>query len=448
MSITGIKTVNPGTNFPTRVSEDTARDQVEEHFEYIKAFAEAQLNSFRSATQQLTQALQVYAFTATPINASQVLGSITSELGNAPEPPEKPEGIDVDTSIDMDDSIDVQAFEGRAPSVAGITVPSVTYSYQNERYDSTLLRALKAKLYADLNNGGTGLSSEVEQGIYDRGRMRLQKEYSQEMEDVEEESAGFCLPTGVLLARRAAVTARYEDRLDALNLDIMKQQAEMAKAHEQYIIDQCAKLEGLLIDEDKAFQVRALEAARETVNAAINAFRMVIDFVNAKANVYQINGSVYGELVNGAIGKYNARLEKAKAVLDAGLRRFGTIAQLYGSEVDGFKGEMDGWRSKIQGQVDLGRLKVDVEKVNADLKLKEAESNLADRARLRDLTITSLNGLSNVFAQLVASALGAIGASASVGFSYSQDSSLRRSLSESITNTLSEGHNYHHTSDV
>lgn len=309
-----------------------------------------------------------------------------------------------------------------------LTLVSPTpYSYtQSEEYTSSLLAALKDKMGARLQ-GGTGLSAEVEQAIWDRARSRENSvSLGNELEVLRtSEGLGFKLPAGVTAAQLRSAQLETSSKNSSLSRDIAVKQAELEQTNMKEAIAEGVGLESKLIDYSFQLERLTFESAKEAATNAVEvqnlavrqylglvsgyeafvrAYTAVVDSQTKKVEVYkaelqaeqtkaQINSTLVDqyrasiEAVKAQIGIYQVQIEGAKALVDLEKLKVEAVSEqvrAYVAGVNAQTAKIESFKASVQAQgtvVDIYRTKAaafssvvgaQTEKAKADLSRYEA----------------------------------------------------------------------------
>lgn len=258
--------------------------------------------------------------------------------------------------------IDTLSFEGEMPT-ADLTAPEPMFVYDEATYQSDLADALKTKLYNDVMLGGTGLSDEVEQALWDRALSRLDIELSKVYRQVLSNWQQWNneMPDGILSGALQEVA--FEDtrtRLDA-NRDILYKQADLAQQNTHFAITSGMVFEKQIMDYTNQVNQRALEAARIRVQAVIDIFNIKVTAYNARLEGYKVLAQVFEARIRAELAKvelYKAQMEGAKIhgelqaqkvdIYTARVGALNTLINLYQAQMEGAKLQVDVDRSRIE----------------------------------------------------------------------------------------------------
>jgi hypothetical protein len=256
-------------------------------------------------------------------------------------------------SIPTPPSVVIADFGDPIPAY-NITLPDIEFSYVESEYTSALKDALGTKLLSDVQNGGTGLSAEVEDAIWERTRERDEKDYVEAAAKVNSRwsGKGFRLPDGVLTNLHQDLIVDDRNQRIERSRDILIKQAELAQTNTHFTITSSLSLEELEINH-----------ANEVANRSLESARAVMEFGIAFHNL--------------KISDYNIQLERVKVQ---------AIEQ--SARLDGERLKLEEYRTallEIQAKSGLDKdllaeYNLDIERYNSFLKLFKEEQGAAQIA--------------------------------------------------------------------
>lgn len=117
--------------------------------------------------------------------------------------------------------------------------PTQQFNYVEPIFALTLKDDITTKLNNDVNNGGTGLDTDIEDAIYDRAEERDKLDLEDEIQDIIDEwsGRGLSLPTGALRGDIEKARLKYSNNRLTTNRDIQKLQADLAQTNTHFAID-------------------------------------------------------------------------------------------------------------------------------------------------------------------------------------------------------------------
>lgn len=308
------------------------------------------------------------------------------EVPDAPEIelPEVPEFLALSThsfgGIDMHEEwLDKL---GAIPELSILKPAPFQYS-PGARYASQLLESLKANLNARIH-GGTGISTVVEQAIWDRARDReTQIALAREQEVLRSsEALGFSLPSGVLAGQLADARREYHDKLSGLSRDIAIKQAEMEQQNVKDAIQAALQLESTLLEDAYKIELLAFDAAKVAAENAVTAYNASLEHYKALVDGYRTYASVYESVMKAELTKVQAfsallQAEETKASINK------SLVDRYKSEIDGRMAAVEIFKARVEAaktlvQLEQSRIQAGGEQIRAFVATVNAETAKAD----------------------------------------------------------------------
>lgn len=353
------------------------------------------------------------------------------------------------------------------PTFDTVTIPSVTipvydivdpatdFSYQDSGYSSTLNTVLKALMATYINDGGTGLGEDVEDALWARARARTELENERMYDEVDTYYAvrGHETPPGAHAGQILRVNAEVNRNNEQMNYEIMIEQARLAHEHTKFNITSALALEGQEKELYNNIQNRLLEAAKTLVDIVLTTYKTKVDGYISKLQAAQMEldvnktqAEVIMESNKNLVAIYQSDLEAYKINVSTELGIIESIAKVYSYRVAGYESDAKAEATKLDAQIELYKAKISQANNQTMLSLKEAELTLQAYLGQMGLSVEGAKALANVSAQLAASALSSVNASASIGDSISRGLSKSHNHTESLGNSasLSETHQYPH----
>lgn len=273
-----------------------------------------------------------------------------------------------------------------------ISIDGVSFNWQESPYNSEVWEALLEKVVDGLKNGGTGLSAEVEQEIWNRAQRRQQTENEKLYRETEEyfASRGWAIPPGAMAGRLAEASQEIAKNNTELNGKIAIEQAELAQKNSQFMVDKGLNLETILRDFHNTSANRALDGAKALVASAIDIFNARVAGYNLKIERYKALAAVYEARIRAALEAveiFKAQIEGARVTADVQknlidiyekqIAAIETRVRLYSAQMDGVKvaAEIEGMKLeqfRLATQVYVSRL--EAEKVKFDIYGKEVDA--------------------------------------------------------------------------
>lgn len=264
---------------------------------------------------------------------------------------------------------EIPVFEATEP-VFNLDPPQSIFLYKETVYSSSLKLVTESKLLDIVENGGTGLASEVEDAIWNRALSRKQVGDLAKHDEAERyfASRGFNIPQGALVARLDELLTERARAEDDINYDIMTEQAKLAQTNTHFAITSAIQHESSIMAYLGGVATRTLDSAKYAQSAAIALFNAGVARYNAQLQGYQTAATVYESRIRASaliLEKYKLKLEGTRLQSDIQKSR----VEVYKMQVDAlvslmnlYKIEMDSARIKS----DIERLKLEGYKVKID----------------------------------------------------------------------------------
>jgi hypothetical protein len=240
--------------------------------------------------------------------------------------------------------------------------------------------AILARILRDAEQGSTGLDATVEAEIWSRAldRQRLKNEAAYKEAEQYFSSRGFDLPPGALSGRLLEIQAEILQGDTNINSDILIKQAELAQSNQQFVLKEGAAI------------ANGIELNRIQLIAAYN--KNVID-------------------------TFLANVEKYKTDVLAETNRIENLVKTYLAQVEAYKADASIRIADIDAQVKIIGAKVQIAVAASEIEIKEIEVEIEKARLLHALQVEVIKAGAQIAAQLAASAMGSVNASASMGFS-------------------------------
>jgi hypothetical protein len=247
--------------------------------------------------------------------------------------------------------------------VLSVVAPSVREYVPGTQYTSALLTQLQTTLLERLTNGGTGLSAEAENALWDRARERDYRSQAAQILELERmETLGYTFPSGVFLDARLRIMTESAATMAGTSREIMVKQAELEQSNVQSALQAAQQLEGTLINYSNSVEQRlfdatkyATEAGVAIYNAQVQAYQSLVDVYRTKVQIYE--AQVRAEIAN--VDAYRAQIEAERAKADVNtalVNQYRVKADVALSAIEIYKAEI----SAIQTKAEIEKLKVEV----------------------------------------------------------------------------------------
>ena len=452
LSINSVPSILPGT-----FEETAAEDLVTERFDLAKTLAQDQVNA---AHVYLTSLQNLFASATMPdSDISYDFQNITLESDITSHRPEAPSDADL-TPGDVTVPVAGTLNEITVPTISiptyTLVAPTDELAFFEPIYQSDLQNALKVALEDFVENGGTGLSSDVEDALWTRSRARQALLNERTYNEAEEyfASRGYTIPPGALGGRLTEALAE-QTRADALlNDEITIKQAELARAQSEYTMNAAINLEGQDKEKFNAMASRTLEAAKATVQVVLNLYDGKVKEYIAKVEATKLIVEAEKIKVDAAVAAnsstieaYKADVDKYKTQLLSEIAIVEQIAKVYGFKIAGYEADAKVATLELDAQIKAYQGNIEQANNQTAMTLKEAELTVQSYLGALQLTAGSIEASGNISAQIAASALSAVNASASLGHATSWNKGYDFNWNQSLSNSasLGESHSYDET---
>jgi hypothetical protein len=252
----------------------------------------------------------------------------------------------------------------------------------------TALARLEAKIEAGMD-GGTAMSENVEQSIFDRARYRAEEEYSAAMKDMERQisSRGFPMPPGLLNELTVQVRVKMAKDVVAAATDVAIERARLEQQHAQFIMQVSATLRQSMLNAMLQYSAQlleinsqALQFSRELNQFAVEVYNLNLQRYQALVQVYRTRAEVYETELKSALADMQAfelEIQAVKLRKDIEQQDF----QIYVEKIRAQSTKIDLYRAQLEGvstEAGVQRLRIELygEKVRAHsllVQAKEAE---------------------------------------------------------------------------
>jgi hypothetical protein len=277
---------------------------------------------------------------------------------------------------------------GDAIPTYNISIPDIQFSYVEPEYTSALKNALTAKLLSDVENGGSGLSAEVEDAIWERTRERDNQDYEDASTKLDSKwsGQGFSLPNGVLTELQQDLIVDDRNQRIERSRDILIKQAELAQVNTHFALTSSMNLEQLELNHANEIYNRSLESSKSIMEFGIAFHNLKISDYNIQLERYKaqaVEQSSRLEAEKLRLDAYRTELLEieAKSSLDKDLlSEYNLNLERYDKQLKLFTAEqgMVATALGIEGlKIDLYQANINDHKARIDAQGKEADLYLA-----------------------------------------------------------------------
>ena len=366
--------------------------------------------NFPSQPSEFTGELSLEDFLPEPFDGtppSLVLGAVPTFVGDVPDAPPVdftltiPELADIvlpaapelmTVNIAPFEGISIPAFTEEVTELT-VPVPTIVQYEPGDLYVSGLLSSIQTTLQDRIDNGGTGLSADVEGAIWDREREREAIATRDALAELDQfESRGFALPPGAYVDQHLKITTEMHARTVSLGRDIAIKQAELELENIVQALNTATTLEGQLISYANATEQRVFEAVKYATEAGVgiynarvqayaaflsayaakveiykaqisgelaqvDAYRAEVDAEGAKAEANTAKVQAYTALIQGALANVDVFTAEVQAVVakseieKAKVQIFGEQVRAFAATVSAYTAETEGFKATVQGEI-------------------------------------------------------------------------------------------------
>jgi hypothetical protein len=233
---------------------------------------------------------------------------------------------------------------------------------------------------------------------------------------------------------QANLVQLYDKQLQGIKsaIDVYVAQVEGARIH--------AQIEGIKIQsfgervsayvaeisgEKARYETYATAVGAETSKMALFSERVKAfsEETRAKGLLVEAQDKVAGAKINrnnGEIERYKAELAAYSMETEAVAKKIGAIVDAYRGEVDAYSAETNAEASRLSVLVKEIDARIQLGRFNLEKALAEVEAATSGYVAIKKLQLDGITGITQVGAQLAASAMNAVSATASYGYSGSE----------------------------
>lgn len=281
-------------------------------------------------------------------------------------------------------SIEIPTFTTTLP-IDDLVTPTNNFTFFEQLYTSALLDALQAKLLDNLQNGGYGIEPWDESALFERARSRELESAMQQTEALIAGAAarGFPLPPGDLTVALQRGEQDLQNKMATINRDIALKRADLYVNNRQFTIEQAKSLEQILIGYHNSMMERALNAAKATLEAAIEIFKAQVLRFNARLDAYKAEGTVFEARVRAALAQVEIfRVQMDGKRIEADIQR--VQVEVYRAQLEGVQSVINLYKTQMEAaqvRANIEKLRIDafqalVQAYTAQVQAKVAEFNM------------------------------------------------------------------------
>lgn len=351
-----------------------------------------------------------------------------------PAVPEEPTLI----TIDYGDIVDFPAMD-----LNPVSVPEEVINTAVERYASSLLTAIKAKLLDRITNGGTGLSPAIETAIWNRDEERalLALAEAKTRAAGEWSKLGWSLPNGILAESIGNLETEYLNKRLEVSKDISIKQADLEQTNVNTSLQLAAQVEQSMMAYHNQFcelMLRATESLQKAKNEIYSVwtafYKTYVESIKNYSEAMSARTSAKLDANKSLLAKYGLTLEKLKTQVQMEVERISALLKAYSSDISAYGAESGALQAISNVYVELYRAQGSLAVGAAQVGVSANAANIQAAIASAQVQIQALIAKGHAAAQVAAGALAA--AHTNISLSSANSAHVSRSGSESISHNL------------
>lgn len=269
--------------------------------------------------------------------------------------------------------IHIPAWDTTAPEIT-IEPLEIYFNWTESPYVSDLKDKLYAKLVGFVVDGGTGLGEDIEDALWQRARDRQLVPREKTYTEAEQyfSARGYILPPGAL-SGRLLEAAQEQNRLDEqINYEIMVEQARLAFDMTKFTLTSSLQMEQQLMNYCNQVNQRGLEAAKTSIEAAVQIQNAKIAYFNLLLDKYKTEAAVFETRLRAALAEveiYKTQIQALSLITEIDKSR----VEAYKAQLQGISLLVDVYKSRLQAV----QIKTEIEKLKIEIFRLEVESYVA-----------------------------------------------------------------------
>lgn len=287
-----------------------------------------------------------------------------------------PEFLGVRPSVDLEAPTDLdvtmrQQFERISPIMRD-AVNSEIDAYLlriNPEYHNAMA-SIESRL-ATYMQGGTALSTEIEDAIYNRTQDKVNADAQRARDKAwgEAARAGFTIPPAILLTQVQDIDQERRNNNVRAATDIAIKQAELEQQNLQFAVTTSANLRQTALNAALSYysglvQIngQALEYSRSILDAVVKAFDIAARKAEVEARLYEADANIYEARLKGALAVFEAYTAQVRA-LEAQANVDQARVSAYRARIEAVQAEANVYRARVDASVaraQLERTKIDL----------------------------------------------------------------------------------------
>jgi hypothetical protein len=327
---------------------------------------------------------------------------------------------------ELPDDIEIGEFEAIPPgeftlSYATPTRPTVIlnppegiFSFTGVDYAELLSDEVKAKVRDMLAEGGTGLSADVEQAIYDRAISRREAEDVRLYNETENyfASRNWVMPPGMLSGRLLEISKEISRANDYVSAEVMIEMARLANENQQFTVQQAIVLDAQIREFYQRNELKNLQIATTTAENLVREFSAKVEGARAEIDIYVADIQAMIGLIRGQV-------------------------EAYVGQAQAFQAQADAYRAEAQAKGAIFTAQADVVRAEADVKIAEVNAEIQAFLGVAQLEASVAEAAARVSAQVAAGAMSAVNAGSSFSYNGQISAGVNYNDTESYGESLS-----------
>ena len=247
--------------------------------------------------------------------------------------------------------------------------------------DDPMVQAVSARLTRNILYGGTGLSADVEDAIWNRDLERNEQALRDATDKVTSmwASKNFSLPDGFLAHSLSEIQKEYMNKLLDRSREIAIKQADLEQSNLFKSMELSINLAAKLIELFIQYESLVLRSQEDTAKFANEYIDLQIKTYMSKVEAYKATAMVYETLVRANLAKvevYKTQLEAQRLILSINEQ----TVRIYIEEIRAATMLIEQYKIRVDAMVaelSADRMKIDINKLQMDAWAKEADVKIA-----------------------------------------------------------------------
>lgn len=265
--------------------------------------------------------------------------------------------------------LDIPVFSVSSPTTV-LNPPTAEFAFAEVEYASAMLDSAKAKLLADLANGGYGIDDADEVRLVGRAQDRAAQQGVAAIQEARraKSASGFFTPPGSLYKAQSIAIETMQNAASEINREVYLKRADLYVQNRQFTITEVRAYETMLINYHMAKMERALNFSKAVADLSLKVFELSVARFNAQWDAYEKAGRFFESRVRAELAKlevYKTTLEGVKISVEVDAARI----NLYKAQLDGVQTIQQIYKVDVDAAVakeGLNRQKLEVFKARVD----------------------------------------------------------------------------------